>query len=107
MTESTSSAARSAPSVPSTPSGGGNEVTFAGAPTVPTPEFAPASTGNKVGWVIGIVVLILVIALMIGFFAAVRHWFADHTGTLHGGPDIYYNFWSGFGSDLGKATLIS
>ena len=107
MTESTSSTTRNAPSAPSTPSGGGNEVTSAGAPTVPTPEFAPTSTGNKVGWVIGIVVLILVIALMIGFFAAVRHWFADHTGTLHGGPDIYYNFWSGFGSDLGEATLIS
>ena len=24
-----------------------------------------------------------------------------------GGPDLYYNFWSGFGSDLGEATLIS
>ena len=32
---------------------------------------------------------------------------ALHTGTLHGGPDLYYNFWSGFGSDLGEATLIS
>jgi hypothetical protein len=26
---------------------------------------------------------------------------------LKGGPDVYYNFWSGFGSDLGEATLIS
>ena len=32
---------------------------------------------------------------------------ALHTGTLHGGPDIYCNFWSGFGSDFGEATLIS
>jgi hypothetical protein len=47
------------------------------------------------------------IALVIAFFGAVRHWVALHTGTLHGGPDIYYNFWSGFGSDLGEATLIS
>ena len=44
---------------------------------------------------------------LIAFFAAVRHWVALHTGTLHGGPDLYYNFWSGFGSDLGEATLIS
>jgi hypothetical protein len=47
------------------------------------------------------------IALIIAFFDALRHWLALHTGTLHGGPDLYYNFWSGFGSDLGEATLIS
>src|SRR5579863_2416534 len=47
------------------------------------------------------------VALLIAFFDAVRHWLALHTGTLHGGPDVYYNFWSGFGSDLGEATLIS
>jgi hypothetical protein len=41
------------------------------------------------------------------FFSAVQHWLALHTGTLHGGPDLYYNFWSGFGSDLGEATLVS
>jgi len=41
------------------------------------------------------------------FFAEVRHWVAFHTGVLNGGPDRYYNFWSGFGSDLGEATLIS
>ena len=32
---------------------------------------------------------------------------ALHTGILNGGPDQYYNFWSGIGSDLGEATLIS
>jgi hypothetical protein len=53
------------------------------------------------------VLLIVGLALLIAFFDAVRHWFALHTGTLHGGPDLYYNFWSGFGSDLGEATLIS
>lgn len=73
----------------------------------PTPEFAPASAGNRVTWVIGLVVLIIAIALLIAFFGSLRHWFATHTGTLHGGPDLYYNFWSGFGSDLGEATLIS
>ncbi len=35
-----------------------------------------------------------------------RHWAAVHTGTLNeSGP--YYGFWSGFGSDLGEATLIT
>ena len=59
--------------------------------------------------VLGVVIVLLVIgiALLIAFFDASRHWFALHTGILHGGPDQYYNFWSGFGSDLGEATLIS
>jgi hypothetical protein len=58
---------------------------------------------------LGLILLLLVlgIALLIAFFGAVRHWLALHTGTLHGGPDLYYNFWSGFGSDVGEATLIS
>jgi hypothetical protein len=60
-------------------------------------------------WVVVLFLLLLVvgIALLIAFFAGVRHWLALHTGTLHGGPDLYYNFWSGFGSDIGEATLIS
>jgi hypothetical protein len=80
----------------------------AGDATAPaTPQFPPESTGNKAVWVLGIIVVIFALALLIGFFGAFRHWFALHTGTLHGGPDVYYNFWSGFGSDLGEATLIS
>ena len=51
--------------------------------------------------------LVVGLAFLIAFFSVVRHWLALHTGTLHGGPDLYYNFWSGFGSDLGEATLIS
>ncbi|MDE3086385.1 MAG: hypothetical protein KGJ77_06430 [Acidobacteriota bacterium] len=73
----------------------------------PVPEFAPTSSGNRLAWVVGLVVLVVVVALLIAFFGALRHWVALHTGTLHGGPDIWYNFWSGFGSDLGEATLIS
>jgi hypothetical protein len=107
MTEPATTAPRTEPSAAPTQSGGGDGAISADASTVPTPEFAPTSTGNNVAWVIGIVVTILVIGLMIGFVSDVRHWFAVHTGTLHGGPDIYYNFWSGFGSDLGEATLIS
>jgi hypothetical protein len=52
-------------------------------------------------------VIVVGVAFLIAFFGVVRHWLALHTGTLHGGPDLYYNFWSGFGSDLGEATLIT
>ena len=72
-----------------------------------TPPCPPDSSGNRVVWVAGLLVLILVLAFLIAFLGSFRHWFALHTGTLHGGPDVYYNFWSGFGSDLGEATLIS
>jgi len=63
--------------------------------------------GKKLG--LGLLLLLLVVGILViaVFFDAVRHWLALHTGTLHGGPDLYYNFWSGFGSDLGEATLIS
>lgn len=66
-------------------------------------------TGTTRKVILGLVIVLLVvgIALLIAFFAALRHWLALHTGTLHGGPDLYYNFWSGFGSDLGEATLIT
>ena len=33
------------------------------------------------------------------------HWFEVHSGTVNeSGP--YYGFWSGFGSDLGEATIV-
>jgi hypothetical protein len=89
----------------------------------PSTSMSPPLTQNGVGgrgeaetdprptpkWVHGLLLILLVvgIALIIAFFDALRHWLALHTGTLHGGPDLYYNFWSGFGSDLGEATLIS
>ncbi len=58
---------------------------------------------------VGFLLLLLVVGVtfLIAFFDVVRHWLALHTGTLHGGPDVYYNFWSGFGSDFGEATLIT
>lgn len=34
-------------------------------------------------------------------------WFELHTGVQKGGPDPYYNFWSGIGSDLGEITLVT
>jgi len=102
----TTDAPRPESSTPPTQSGGG--VTTDGNSTAPpAPTFPPDSTGNKVVWLMGFIIAILALALLIGFIGTLRHWFALHTGTLHGGPDVYYNFWSGFGSDLGEATLIS
>lgn len=57
--------------------------------------------------------LILVFVVILGLSLAFeQHWWAVHSGTC--APDIkmcrdqvYYNFWSGFGSDLGEATLVS
>ncbi len=73
------------------------------------PNLADGGAGHsrKLGVGLSLLLLVIGIALLIAFFAGVRHWLALHTGTLHGGPDLYYNFWSGFGSDLGEATLIS
>jgi len=62
---------------------------------------------RRLGLGLFLLLLVVGIALLAAFFGVVRHWLALHTGTLHGGPDLYYNFWSGFGSDLGEATLIS
>jgi hypothetical protein len=53
-------------------------------------------------------VLVAGLVLLIVFFSFLRHWTAIHTGTIYSSTNpIYYNFWSGFGSDLGEATLIS
>lgn len=74
--------------------------------TAREPAFPPENDGNKVGWLIGFITLILAITVVIIVSNGVRNWFALHTGILNGGPDPFYNFWSGFGSDLGEATLI-
>lgn len=65
------------------------------------------SPAGKIVLVLFLVLCVVGLALLIAFFGALRHWVALHTGILHGGPDLYYNFWSGFGSDLGEATLIT
>ena len=58
--------------------------------------------------VVGLVLVGLAgLALLIAYFEFLRHWTAIHTGTIYSTNNpIYYNFWSGFGSDLGEATLI-
>jgi hypothetical protein len=106
MTE-TADAPPPASTAAQTQSGGDGVTTDHNATAPPTPTYPPDSSGNRVAWVLGLILAIVFLALLIGFIGALRHWFALHTGTLHGGPDLYYNFWSGFGSDLGEATLIS
>jgi hypothetical protein len=106
MSETTDSASRAQSSA--APITDGNQAAQAADPTaVPTPEFPPDNSGNRAVWLLGLIIMIVLVALLIGAIGAFRHWVALHTGTLHGGPDLYYNFWSGFGSDLGEATLIS
>ncbi len=66
-----------------------------------------ARPARKIGLGVFLVLVVIGLAFLIAFFGVVRHWLALHTGITHGGPDPFYNFWSGFGSDLGEATLIT
>lgn len=54
-----------------------------------------------------VVLAIAALTLLLLFFRACWHWFEIHTGTARGGPDPYYNFWSGFGSDMGEYAIAS
>jgi hypothetical protein len=106
MTDTTGSVPPSEPATMRTQAD--NAVTSADNSTVPpAPAFPPDNSGNRAVWLGGLLLIIVAVALLIALVGALRHWFALHTGTIHGGPDVYYNFWSGFGSDLGEATLIS
>jgi len=74
-----------------------------GAPAAPT-SWGFIVIKRVVWWLIGAAALVGLV-LMIAHFDSFRHWLAVHTGTVNeSGP--YYGFWSGFGSDLGEATLI-
>ena len=75
--------------------------------SIPDADLDGTISVRKIGLGLLLVLSVVGLALLIAFFAAVRHWLALHTGILNGGPDRYYNFWSGVGSDLGEATLIS
>ncbi len=78
-----------------------------GAGPSPDQNETTKSPVRRIGFWLSVVLGVVGLAFLIAFFSAVRHWFALHTGITHGGPDPYYNFWSGFGSDLGEATLIT
>ena len=51
-------------------------------------------------------VIVVAVAVVFGVWHTFYfHWFQVHTGTINeSGP--YYGFWSGFGSDLGEATIV-
>lgn len=53
-----------------------------------------------------VLVVVLAVALILGIWHDFYfHWFEIHTGTVNeSGP--YYGFWSGFGSDIGEATIF-
>lgn len=57
------------------------------------------------------IVVVLVVALVadIAYHGArdVFAWFELHTGIQRGGPDPFYNFWSGIGSDLGEYVIVT
>ena len=77
------------------------------ATALPNEELGEASPAKKVGLGLSLVLCIIGLAFLIVFFAAVRHWLALHTGTLHGGPICTTTSGRALGSDLGEATLIT
>lgn len=70
-------------------------------------HYPPGNDGNKLWWLIGIAAVILTFIAVVIVSGDVRDWLFLHTGVKNGGPDPYYNFWSGIGSDIGEVTLIS
>ena len=102
----TTDAPRPESSTPPTQSGGG-VTTDSNSTAPPTPTFPPDSTGKQGRLADGLDHRDLGSGALDRFHRHLTPLVALHTGTIHGGPDLYYNFWSGFGSDLGEATLIS
>ena len=73
---------------------------------VPDLELTPF---ERIPWALRWGVILAAIVVLAVLFAAAHsawwHWFEVHTGTVNeSGP--YYGFWSGFGSDIGEATLV-
>lgn len=66
-------------------------------------EYEGIATWVKLGV---LAVIVVAVAVIFGVWHTFYfHWFQVHTGTINeSGP--YYGFWSGFGSDLGEATIV-
>lgn len=56
---------------------------------------------------LALVGLVASLILLVIYWSFTLHWIAVHTGVSAPNNPVYYNFWSGFGSDLGEATLIA
>jgi hypothetical protein len=76
-----------------------------------TPQFAelPPTLLERVPLTFKLFIALVAIAVLSVLFAGAHdawfHWFEVHTGTVNeSGP--FYGFWSGFGSDIGEATLV-
>jgi hypothetical protein len=106
MTDASAPVETTAPVETGTPAATGTPVPQDGGAPAPDAEEGRSPIRKAILTVV-IVLVGVGLVLVIIYFDPVRHWFALHTGILNGGPDKYYNFWSGFGSDLGEATLIS
>jgi hypothetical protein len=63
---------------------------------------------RRMWWLLALAFVLAVAAFVTADFTPLQHWLSFHTGTTTVNPNpVYYNFWSGFGSDLGEATLIT
>jgi hypothetical protein len=55
-----------------------------------------------------LLILLGVLTLIITWRMGTQHWLGYHTGSLNTpGSPPNYNFWSGFGSDLGEYTIAA
>lgn len=61
----------------------------------------------RILWRTALVLGAVGIVCLIVWWHPTQGWVALHTGTEHAGPDKFYNWWSGFGSDLGEAALVT
>jgi hypothetical protein len=60
---------------------------------------------KSIGYIVAATLVIAGLVFMVIDHLMVQHWIAIHTGTEHAGPDLYYNWWSGFASDIGEYTI--
>lgn len=51
--------------------------------------------------------IVAVIIILVLFSETIQHWISVHTGVASPDNPVWYNFWSGFGSDLGEVTLVA
>ena len=72
-------------------------------------EAGLVATYDGLSWrvkLMALAVVVIAIAVVLGVWHNFYfHWFEVHSGTVNeSGP--YYGFWSGFGSDVGEATIF-
>lgn len=61
---------------------------------------------RRVLQLVALAVVALIVVLLVFNAGFLQHWMAIHLGFINAGPDHYYNFWSGFGSDIGEITVL-